>query len=193
MKETRQISRVSVERVVSGPGLVNVYEFLSKTFPDRVDKDVDAGRILYGKGLSPPYFACVGVMRKGADSPDPLHLHIPTASLFSFACWSLEVVAVPGMRTRSFPGVRLPRRCRHSFRSCVVRFLVSWTFGQKSRLLEIRKARSSPNGPPRDLSAVRCFPCFASRVPFLLTVSMMRTRSRELSISRLHWQRVKCQ
>jgi len=33
-------NRVSVERVVSGPGLCNVYEFLAYTYPDRVDKDM---------------------------------------------------------------------------------------------------------------------------------------------------------
>lgn len=33
-------NRVSVERVVSGRGLANVYEFLAEKFPDRVDKDV---------------------------------------------------------------------------------------------------------------------------------------------------------
>jgi len=32
--------RVSVERVVSGRGLANVYEFLAKKFPDRVDKEL---------------------------------------------------------------------------------------------------------------------------------------------------------
>ncbi|GAX13103.1 glucokinase [Fistulifera solaris] len=32
-----QISRVSVERVVSGTGLVNVYEFLTNTFYDKID------------------------------------------------------------------------------------------------------------------------------------------------------------
>jgi glucokinase len=33
-------TRVSTERVVSGRGLANVYEFLAKRFPDRVDKAV---------------------------------------------------------------------------------------------------------------------------------------------------------
>jgi glucokinase len=33
-------NRVSVERVVSGRGLANCYEFLSKEFPDKVDKKV---------------------------------------------------------------------------------------------------------------------------------------------------------
>jgi glucokinase len=33
-------NRVSVERVVSGRGLANVYEFLAKEFPERVRKDV---------------------------------------------------------------------------------------------------------------------------------------------------------
>jgi glucokinase len=33
-------ARVSVERVVSGRGLANCYEFLAKEFPDRVDKAV---------------------------------------------------------------------------------------------------------------------------------------------------------
>lgn len=32
--------RVSVERVVSGPGLANVYEFLAQKFPERVDQRV---------------------------------------------------------------------------------------------------------------------------------------------------------
>mmetsp|Transcript_15600 Transcript_15600/g.24263 ORF Transcript_15600/g.24263 Transcript_15600/m.24263 type:complete len:369 (+) Transcript_15600:123-1229(+) len=35
-------SRISVERVVSGMGLANVYEFLSKEFPDKVDKEIHA-------------------------------------------------------------------------------------------------------------------------------------------------------
>mmetsp|Transcript_25584 Transcript_25584/g.52432 ORF Transcript_25584/g.52432 Transcript_25584/m.52432 type:complete len:416 (-) Transcript_25584:143-1390(-) len=33
-------NRVSVERVVSGRGLANVYEFLAEKFPERLDKDV---------------------------------------------------------------------------------------------------------------------------------------------------------
>lgn len=32
-----------MERVASGSGLVNVYDFLSRKFPDRVDKAVDDG------------------------------------------------------------------------------------------------------------------------------------------------------
>ncbi|KAL3935165.1 MAG: hypothetical protein SGBAC_009261 [Bacillariaceae sp.] len=35
-------SRLSVERVVSGPGLANVYEFLAFRFPDRIDPKVHA-------------------------------------------------------------------------------------------------------------------------------------------------------
>lgn len=35
-------SRVSIERVVSGIGLANVYEFLAREFPDRVDANVHA-------------------------------------------------------------------------------------------------------------------------------------------------------
>ena len=34
--------RVSVERVVSGTGLVNIYEFLSQTYPELVDEDIHA-------------------------------------------------------------------------------------------------------------------------------------------------------
>ena len=34
------VGRISVERVVSGTGLVNVYEFLVHAFPDRVDAAV---------------------------------------------------------------------------------------------------------------------------------------------------------
>ena len=33
----KQANRVSVERVVSGSGLVNIYEYLAKTRPDEVD------------------------------------------------------------------------------------------------------------------------------------------------------------
>ncbi|CAB9521773.1 glucokinase [Seminavis robusta] len=35
-------TRISVERVVSGIGLANVYEFLAQEYPDRVDKKVQA-------------------------------------------------------------------------------------------------------------------------------------------------------
>lgn len=43
MKESRDITRVSVERVASGTGLANVYEFLSGKFPDRLDQAVHEG------------------------------------------------------------------------------------------------------------------------------------------------------
>lgn len=33
-------NRISVERVVSGRGLANVYEFLAQKYPDRIDKDI---------------------------------------------------------------------------------------------------------------------------------------------------------
>ena len=36
----RSKKRISVERVVSGRGLANVYEFLAQEFPDEVDPDV---------------------------------------------------------------------------------------------------------------------------------------------------------
>jgi len=39
-KKFSQNHRVSVERVVSGKGLANVYEFLAQKFPDRVDKKI---------------------------------------------------------------------------------------------------------------------------------------------------------
>jgi glucokinase len=35
-------NRISVERIVSGRGLANVYEFLAKEFPDRIDPKVHA-------------------------------------------------------------------------------------------------------------------------------------------------------
>ena len=38
-------NRISVERVVSGPGICNIYEFLAYQYPHRVDKEVD-GRFL---------------------------------------------------------------------------------------------------------------------------------------------------
>ncbi|CAM9327330.1 unnamed protein product [Ascophyllum nodosum] len=41
IKEMHGITRVSVERVASGRGLVNVYDFLSKKYSERVDKVVD--------------------------------------------------------------------------------------------------------------------------------------------------------
>jgi glucokinase len=34
------LSRISVERVVSGSGLVNIYEYLSSVFPDQIDKEI---------------------------------------------------------------------------------------------------------------------------------------------------------
>ena len=42
MKKFQQNHRVSVERVVSGKGLANVYEFLAQKFPHRVDKAIHA-------------------------------------------------------------------------------------------------------------------------------------------------------
>lgn len=36
-------TRVSVERVASGTGLVNVYNFLVEAFPERADKTVHKG------------------------------------------------------------------------------------------------------------------------------------------------------
>lgn len=40
-----QKHRVSVERVVSGPGIANVYDFLADHYPDKVDKEIDAGAL----------------------------------------------------------------------------------------------------------------------------------------------------
>lgn len=40
MKQFGNKHRISTERVVSGPGLANVYEFLASEFPGRVDKAV---------------------------------------------------------------------------------------------------------------------------------------------------------
>lgn len=42
MDKFQSASRISVERVVSGKGIANVYEFLSQRFPDRVDPEVHA-------------------------------------------------------------------------------------------------------------------------------------------------------
>eukprot|EP00752_Nemacystus_decipiens_P001395 g1380.t1 len=42
IKRTHNTNRVSVERVASGTGLVNVYNFLAETFPERVDTTVHA-------------------------------------------------------------------------------------------------------------------------------------------------------
>ena len=41
-KKFAQKNRVSVERVISGPGLANVYEFLAAKFPAEVNKAVHA-------------------------------------------------------------------------------------------------------------------------------------------------------
>lgn len=45
--------RLSVERVVSGPGLASIYEFLSQKFPDKVNKSIqeefEAAKSLQGK------------------------------------------------------------------------------------------------------------------------------------------------
>lgn len=41
-KKFSERHRVSVERVVSGKGLANVYEFLAERFPERIEKDVHA-------------------------------------------------------------------------------------------------------------------------------------------------------
>mmetsp|Transcript_19532 Transcript_19532/g.39575 ORF Transcript_19532/g.39575 Transcript_19532/m.39575 type:complete len:432 (-) Transcript_19532:545-1840(-) len=44
----KQSHRVSVERVVSGKGLANVYEFLAKKYPDRVDKAIHSKFVAAG-------------------------------------------------------------------------------------------------------------------------------------------------
>jgi len=44
----KQAHRVSVERVVSGKGLANVYEFLAKKYPDRVDKAIHSKFVAAG-------------------------------------------------------------------------------------------------------------------------------------------------
>ncbi|CAN0197591.1 unnamed protein product, partial [Laminaria digitata] len=41
VKQAHGTTRVSVERLASGSGLVNAYDFLCHAFPDRVDKEVD--------------------------------------------------------------------------------------------------------------------------------------------------------
>lgn len=53
IKEKHSIPRVSVERVASGSGLVNVYEFLCLKYPERVDNAVDAG-----ESFSPRTYWC---------------------------------------------------------------------------------------------------------------------------------------
>jgi glucokinase len=40
MEKFESRHRVSVERVVSGPGLANVYEFLANEYPEQVDPKV---------------------------------------------------------------------------------------------------------------------------------------------------------
>lgn len=45
IKKTHNTNRVSVERVASGTGLVNVYNFLAEAFPERVDKTVHDGKM----------------------------------------------------------------------------------------------------------------------------------------------------
>ncbi|CAM9622567.1 unnamed protein product [Chrysoparadoxa australica] len=40
LKKDLNLKRVSVERIVSGSGIVNVYNFLAAKYPDRVDPDV---------------------------------------------------------------------------------------------------------------------------------------------------------
>jgi glucokinase len=44
----KQKNRVSVERVISGPGLANVYEFLTTKFPRQVSKEVQAEFVAAG-------------------------------------------------------------------------------------------------------------------------------------------------
>ena len=52
IKKTYDTNRVSVERVASGTGLVNVYNFLAETFPERVDKTVHAGGKMSGRNAA---------------------------------------------------------------------------------------------------------------------------------------------
>lgn len=95
MKRTQNITRVSVERVASGTGLTNVYDFLSETFPERVDKAVDdaikSAGDLKGKIISQnsavPDSICKQVMEMwathyGAEAGAMALRSIPTGGLF---------------------------------------------------------------------------------------------------------------
>ncbi|CAM9447383.1 unnamed protein product [Discosporangium mesarthrocarpum] len=48
MKKVKGVSRVSVERLVSGSGLANLYDFLSEKFPERVDQATHAAYLAAG-------------------------------------------------------------------------------------------------------------------------------------------------
>lgn len=58
IKEKHSVPRVSVERVASGSGLVNVYEFLCLKYPERVDKVVDAGESFFPRTWN--HYHCIG-------------------------------------------------------------------------------------------------------------------------------------
>jgi glucokinase len=48
MKKFGNPHRISIERVVSGTGLANVYEFLAQEFPDKIDKSVHEEFLIAG-------------------------------------------------------------------------------------------------------------------------------------------------
>lgn len=60
--------RVSVERVVSGRGLANCYEFLSKTFPKKANKDIQTEF----EGAKDMQGRVVGMNANSKDNPDKL-------------------------------------------------------------------------------------------------------------------------
>lgn len=84
MKQAHNITRVSVERIASGSGLVNAYDFLCHAFPDRVNKEVDDG-----EGCPCPMCFCsVLVLRMIED----IRTHVPRRK--EIVCLLLSVGAL---------------------------------------------------------------------------------------------------
>ncbi|CAM9966374.1 unnamed protein product, partial [Choristocarpus tenellus] len=94
-KKKHNISHVSVERIVSGSGLVNVYEFLAQKYPERVDttihEAINAAGDLKGKfiaeGALVPGSLCCLVMdtwatHYGAEAGLTCLKYLPMGGLF---------------------------------------------------------------------------------------------------------------
>ena len=58
-------ARVSVERVASGVGVVNIYDFLAEKYPDQVDARLHKRVLAAGEAAGP-------IIARGADAPDGL-------------------------------------------------------------------------------------------------------------------------
>jgi glucokinase len=95
IKNTQNLGRVSIERLVSGMGLTNIFEYLSKKYPDRVaphvkkaiESGVDMNKIITENALAKKCDICVETLQiwislYGAEAGNLALKTLPTGGLY---------------------------------------------------------------------------------------------------------------